>query len=274
MRRVIILSVVVMCLALFLPFRAQEGGAAEWVLAGSGTNTLLTEVLVKAFMEKNPGVRIKVIPSIGSTGGIKAVHVNKIAVGLASRPFRGLERTWGLKALPYARTVIAFGVNPSVLDDNLSKKDVLDIYSGKRKKWSDGGRIFVLAREEGDSSVEVLSNNISGFKAVIESAWRSGTWRVEYRDSDNNATIERIKDSVGWTDLGSIRIENRKIKPLKYNGVLPTEENQVSGKYPLYKDLFLVYREELPEPLREFVNFVKSGKGAELIRKNGYIPLQ
>ena len=273
MRNILILWLAVTGLDFSRPLQAGESGTKEWLVGGSGTNTLLTEVLVKAFRVKHPGIRIKVISPIGSTGGIKGVHKEKIALGLVSRPVRETERAWNLKALPYARTVIVFGANPSVQDDELSAKDVLAIYSGKRTGWRNGGRIVVLVREEGDSSAEVLMKAIAGFKGILESAWRSGIWRVEYRDEECNASIERLRNAVGWTDLGSIRLGRHKIKPLKFNGIAPSAENLLSGKYPLYKDLAFVYREPLPEPLREFTAFVRSAEGAELIRKNGYIPV-
>lgn len=271
MRYILIMWLAVTGLAFSLPLQAQESGPKEWVLGGSGANTLLTEVLAKAFTRKYPDIHIKVLSSIGSSGGIKGVYKGKITLGLVSRPFRGIERTWGLKSLPYARTVIVFGANPSVPDDNLSTKDVLDIYAGKRSKWSDGSRIVVLVREDGDSSAEVLAKTIAGFKDILENAWRSGIWRIEYRDSECNASIGRIRNALGWTDLGSIRLGNHKIKPLKFNGVVPAAESLLSGKYPFYKDLVFVYREPLPEPLRKFTDFVRSEEGTELIRENGYM---
>lgn len=273
MRHALTVGIVAIGLTVSQPIAAQEDGRKEWVLAGSGTNSLITQTLAKAFMDRHPNILMKVIPSIGSTGGIKAVHRGKIALGLASRPFRGIEQTWSLKTRTYARTVVVFGANSAVPDDNLSTQDVIDIYSGKRSKWNNGSTIVVLVREEGDSGAEVLMKAIDGFKDILENAWRSGIWRIEYHDDECNKTIERIKNAVGWTDLGSIQLGNHKIKPLKFNGVSPAAETLVSGKYPLYKELSFVYQEPLPDPLKKFVAFVGSTEGKELILKNGYIPV-
>jgi phosphate transport system substrate-binding protein len=255
------------------PTGGRAGDGAELVIAGSGTNVLLTEALVKAFMRRHPGRPLKVLPSIGSTGGIKAVHKGKIAMGLASRPLRGLENTWGLTVRPFARTVVVFGANPSVPDDGLSTRDVTDIYSGRRSTWRDGGRIVVLAREEGDSGAEILIRHVEGFKGVLENVWRSGMWRIEFRDGDCNRSLARIKNAMGWTDLGSVRLGAYKIKTLSFNGVAPTADNLLSGKYPLYKELSFVYQEPLADPLVEFVAFVASPEGRELINESGYIPV-
>lgn len=272
MRRVLTVWMVA-TLAFAQSVEAAEDGRKDFIFAGSGTNTLMTEVLVKAFVARHPDIPIKILPGIGSTGGIKAVHKGKIALGLAARPLRGIEQTWNLKVLPYARTVVVFGANPAVPDDNLSAQDVRDIYLGKRSKWSDGSTIIVLAREEGDSGADILMKAIPGFKVILENVWRSGIWRIEYRDGDCNISIAKIKNALGWTDLGSIQIGNHKIKPLKFNGISPTTENMMSGKYPLYKELSFVYQEPLPEPLRKFFAFVKSAEGAEMMRKNGYVAI-
>lgn len=254
---------------------AQQADRQEWLVAGSGTNTLLTKVLVEAFTDRHPDIRIRVGSSIGSTGGIKAVHAGKIALALTSRPLRTEEQSWNLKSLSYARTAVVFGVNSSVPDGAVSTQDVLDIFAGRRDKWSNGDTIVVVMREEGDSGAELLMNAIPDIRSLFEKAWRAGTWRIEYRDAECNRTLERLKGAIGWSDLGSIRLGGHSIKPLKFDGRLPSAESVASGRYPLYKDLSFVYSEErMPASLRAFVEFVRSGEGEALIRKSGYVPLK
>lgn len=214
MRHALTVWMVAVGLTFSQPAWVQAGASAELVLAGSGTNVILIETLVKAFMRRHPNSPFKVLPSIGSTGGIKGAHQGRIALGLASRPLRSLEQTWGLTTKPYARTVVAFGANPSVPDDRLSTRDVMDIYSGKRNKWNNGSNIVVLVREEGDSGADVLIKHIDGLKDILENAWRSGMWRIEYRDDDCNKSLAKIKNAMGWTDLGSIQLGAHKIKTL------------------------------------------------------------
>ena len=250
-----------------------EARKTGFILGGSGVNIPLTKLLAQAFTAKNAEIQLKVLPSIGTTGGVKAVHKGKIDLGLASRALSGTETTWGLKAVPYAKAILVFAVNPSVSEDNITNDDVLAIYDGKKNRWKNGSAIIVLMREEGDSGAELLTSKIPGIKETFQRAWHSGIWRIEYRDTDCARSIERLKNSIGWSDFGSIQIDHYNIKPLKFNGIEPNISNAVSGSYPLSRKLTFIFTEPLPEPLRKFIAFVKSPEGLEIVRKYGYVPI-
>jgi phosphate transport system substrate-binding protein len=176
---------------------SAESGGKEYLLGGSGTNIPLTQLLVKEFGKSHPEHALKVLSSISSAGGIKAAHKDRIQLGLSGRPFKDIERTWNLKYPPYAKTPLVLGVYPSVPDESVSTDEVLAIYAGKKTKWKDGSGIVVVLREEGDNGADILANALSGFKPILENAWRSGIWRTEYKDEDCNKTIERIKGAFG-----------------------------------------------------------------------------
>lgn len=260
-------------IALLPLWSSAESGRTEYVLGGSGTNVPLTRLLVGEFGKSHPEHALKLLSSISSAGGIKAVHKGKIPLGLAGRPLKAMELTWDLTYLPCAKTPLVFGANSSVPDENVSTADVLAVYAGKKTKWKDGSTIVVVLREEGDNGAAILTQALDGFKPILENAWRSGIWRVEYKDDDCNKTLARIKGAFGWTDLGMLSISGYKIKKLNFNGMAPSVENLVSGKYRLYKELAFVYKEPLPEPLKQFLKFVRSPEGAALIRRNGYVAI-
>jgi len=54
-----------------------------------------------------------VLPSIGSTGGIKAVNEDKIDIGLSYRPLKPKEQSAKIIVEPYGRTAFIFGVQDS-----------------------------------------------------------------------------------------------------------------------------------------------------------------
>ncbi|OGR94532.1 MAG: hypothetical protein A2902_04245 [Elusimicrobia bacterium RIFCSPLOWO2_01_FULL_64_13] len=254
---------------------AEQGKKpVTYVLAGSGTNLAITSELARAFMEKNPGVKLHVPESMGSTGGLKALHKGRIHAALVSRPLRKIEKTWNLKVTAYARTIVVFGANPSVPDSGVTADQVLSILDGRTAKWSDGSPITVLIREEGDSGAEVLTGHFKGMREVLEKAYRSGIWRIEYTDRNCNHSIARIKGSFGWTDLGSVRLEGSRVKTLNLDGVEPTAENLASGRYPLSKELSFAYAEPLPEDLRRFIAFALSPEGRGIVARSGYVPLR
>ncbi len=75
------------------------------------------------------------------------------------------------------------------------------------------------------------------------------------------------------SDLGTVIIERLPIRALAIDGVAPTPQNLVSGRYPLTMTLGFVWREDtLPASARTYVEFVQSDEGADILRSYGYLP--
>jgi len=130
----------------------------------------------------------------------------------------------------------------------------------------------VLTREPGDSSIEVLVKGVPGFKEVYEESQHARRWTTLLKDLVMNETLARTPHAVGLSDLGSVTIERRAIKPLKVNGVAATLKNLQNGRYPHYKTLAFVYRKDrLPAGARLFIDFVRSREGENIMKVNGYL---
>lgn len=245
----------------------------ELILGGSGSSVPLTLKLLEAYLAVRPAARLKILASIGSTGGIKAAHKGKVAVGLASRPLRPMEKTWGLTVVPYASAPLVFAVHPSVPVDGVTLESLYALYEGRQRRWPGGGAVLVVMREEGDSGAELLMERYPRFKEIFPRAWQSGIWRVEYREDDAAAAIERFKGAVGWSDAGLVKLQGRNVKILSVDGVEPSAANVLSGRYTLKRELSFVHSEGVSDEVRAFLDFVKSPEGAAVIRRHGYVPL-
>lgn len=158
-------------------------------------------------------------------------------------------------------------------DNDITFAELVDIYRGKKNRWANGREIVVLTREAGDSSIDVLVKGVPGFREAYEESQKSKRWTVLLKDLAMNVTLARTPDAIGLSDLGAVKIEKHAIKPLKVNGVAPTLGNLRSGKYPLWKTLIFVYREDrlIPEA-RLFIDFARSGKGEKALKSYGYLP--
>ncbi len=242
------------------------------VFAGSGTNLPITRLLVEAFSRVRPGIKIEVPASIGSLGGIRAAADGAIAIGLISRPLKAEEKGLGLTVLPYARTAVVIGAHQSVPDDGITFDDLVQIYKGTKTRWKDGPEIVVLARESGDSFIEVLGREIPGFKEVYDESQRAKRWLTLFTYQEMLAALVKTRDAIGFADLGAITAERLPIKALKVNGVPPTPETVLSGRYPLVKTLAFVFRNDrLPAAARGFMDFVRSSDGEKIVKANGYL---
>jgi len=252
---------------------AAQPPASRLILAGSGSNLPLVRLLARSFQKSHPGVQIEVPTSIGSSSGIQAAASGAIAIGLISRPLKETERGLGLAVRPIARTPMVIAVHPSVAENAITSRELLDIYRYSKRTWKNGRDIIVLTREPGDSSIEVLVKEIPGFKEVYQESQRAKRWTTLYKDLVMNETLGRTANAIGLSDLGAIAVERHPIKQLKFNGVAPTLKNLENGSYPLYKTLSFVFvKERLHPAATEFMAFTRSKEGQRIMRANGYRP--
>jgi len=187
------------------------------IAAGSGVNLGITRLLAKAFMNDHPQITIEVPGSIGTKGAIAAVTDGTITFGLISRSLKDGERSPGMVARPYARVPIVVGVHPTVADDELTFKDLVDIYRGAKTRWKDGNEIIVQTREPFDSGLQVLEKQVPGFQEAYAESRQAKRWSVFFTDQDANRALSRTRYAIGISDLGMIATEHLGIKVLKLN---------------------------------------------------------
>lgn len=244
------------------------------LLAGSGSNLAITQQLIEAY-EKKSGTRIELPRSIGSEGAIKAVKAGDLSIGLISRPLKENEKEAGLIQMPYAQLGIVVGVNTSVPDENITGEDLVDIFEGKKTTWNNGEMIIVLSREKGDSNNVVLEKMVTGFKEVLRESLEERRWEVLFTDQETADAINNTPNSIGLTDTGVINISHPDIKPLKIDDIKPTTENISNGTYKWVKTLYFVYKEgKVPQWGQDFIEFVYSSEGKQVISQSGIIPLK
>jgi phosphate transport system substrate-binding protein len=252
---------------------AAEIRPSPLVFAGSGSNLAITRLLAEGFRRIRPEVTIEIPASIGSGGGIRAAADGAIAVGLISRPLKESEQGLGLTVVPYARTAVVLGANPTVADDGLTFEELVQIYKGLKTRWSDEREIVVLTREAGDSSLEVLEQKIPGFSAASAESRRTRRWKTLYTDQEMTRMLAATPYALGPSDLGTITAERSPVKVLKLEGMAPTPEHVRGGRYPLVKTLAFAFRRDRPSPeAQAFFDFVRGPEGAKILQASAFVP--
>jgi phosphate transport system substrate-binding protein len=243
--------------------------------AGSGVNLGITRLLVEGFVKIHPKIRIDIPGSIGTKGAIAAIADGAITLGLVSQPLKEEEKTQDISVLPYAWVAIVIGVHPTVPDQNITSGELVEIFKGTKTQWKNGEEIIVQARDKSDSGFLVLQNNIPGFREAYTESQKNNLWTLYFTDQDANQALAMTPYAIGVTDLGMIATEHLRIKVLPFNGIEPNQKNLQNGTYPLSRQLSFIYREgNLPEEARQFLAFVFSEKGRNILKSNGYIPIQ
>lgn len=243
------------------------------VFAGSGSNLALTKGLVDMYSAQHPAFKIDIPPSLGSAGAIRAARDGAISVGLISRPLQEDELHFGLTVVPYARTAVVLATHPSVAEDNITAADIVDIYTKRRTTWRDGQEIVVFTRQPGDSMTITLEQGLAGFKDAYAESLQAKRWRVLFTGPEMNRLLVKTPYALGISDLGTILSEHLPLKVLQVNGIPATPETIEQGRYPLITTLAFVFRQATLSPAaREFMAFVQSAPGQQIIRAQGYVP--
>jgi phosphate transport system substrate-binding protein len=239
--------------------------AEQIVARGSDSTINVVQVLAKAFQEKG-GVSIKVEGG-GSSKGAKACLAGQVSLAFMSRAPKSKETGAGLVAMAYAIDGVAVIVNA---DNPISdiKLDMLKaIYIGKMTKWDSGKPVMAINRPATSGTREVFQNKVLG-KGVDFSP------RILVKhDKAAQVTVSKAVTAVAFTSAGALS-DQTNLKVLTVNGVAPTSETLRNGTYPIARTLHFATKGTPFGKVKEFLDFVQSNEGQQIITQAGFVTLR
>ena len=253
--------------ALFLPIAAL---AEELKIGGTGNALGAMQRLADAFVQQNPDMKATVLPSLGSSGAVKAVPKGAIDIGLSSRPLTDAERQGGIVAVEYARTPLVFAVCTNTQTTVITLDQVADLYAGKLLNWPDGSQIRPVLRQPGDDNTRQVRNMSPALDQAITLAEQRPGMPFAVTDQDAADKIGSIPGAIGVTTLGLILAENRPMRALTLDGIEPTAENTAAGRYPHQKRLFLITLAKPAAKVERFNAFLNSPSGRDILIRTGH----
>jgi phosphate transport system substrate-binding protein len=247
------------------------GGATAEVITIGGTGAALgtMRVLAAEFGKSSPEIQIKIVPSLGSGGAVKAMIDGAIDLAVTSRTLTQGELKLGAREIEYARTPFVFAVSSASSVTSITGRDLADIYSGRMAAWPDGTPIRPILRPESDYDTE-LTMGISPElrRGTLEARTRPGV-RLAVNDQDAANDLERIEGAIGPTTLALIVSERRALRALKFDGKEPSVPNAASGVYPFHKSLYFVRGPRHLASVDRLVAFIQSTAGKDILANNG-----
>ena len=274
-RRLLVVSFVVA----FLPASFSQAAvktitdkSVGLVWAGCGiTKKAFMKELAKAY-EKKTGIKIQ-LHGGGATRGIRDTQKGVIDIGGACRAtleFNSKERF--VKQIPLAWDAIVFLVNKNNPVDNVTLKQVRDIYNGKITNWKQlGGKNQALELYVRRSPISGVGQTLR--ELVFLDPDKKFTSRAHVVKSSGPAERAVEKSANAFTASGISSARRRDVKLLKVHGVSPTFESIKDGSYMFYRPLYLVTKMGETNPMvKNFVKFATSTEGTDIIRKTGTVP--
>jgi phosphate transport system substrate-binding protein len=235
--------------------------------AGSTTVQPLAEDLAAAFMEIFPQVNITI--GSGGTGvGITSASDGTVNIGAASRALKESEQGLGLVAYTLAYDGIAIITPDSQTVSALSKDQIIGIFSGTIKNWSEVGGsnrpIVVVSREEGSGTRTAFQDLVMGANNLI-----TADALLQNTTAGVKLTVAGNPDAIGYISFGYL---DSTIKALDVGGIKATVENAKNGTYPIVRPLLFLTKGEATGITKKFIDFCQ-GSAAQAIVSKDYISI-
>ncbi len=260
------------------PQGADASGEQSISVKGSDTILPLAQAEAEEFMNESSGKSVSVTGG-GSGVGIAALIDGQVDIATASREINANETEAAKKngINPVEHSIAYDGitavVNPANPVSELTFDQLRGIYNGSISNWKEvGGEdkpIAVISRDSSSGTYKDFQKDVMlGDEYRPDALTQPATGGVVGEVSQN-------PNAIGY--IGFAYLDNS-IKALsldKGNGsVTPTAESILNGEYPLSRSLYFYTNGEPSGLTKEFIDFVLSEKGQNLVSEVGYIPLK
>jgi phosphate transport system substrate-binding protein len=257
------------------PQSAETSTKGKTVIKGSNTiGEELAPRLIAEFKKEHPAASFE-LESKATGYGLAALMAGQCNVAAASRPpikdELELAKTRNVELNDYVIGAysIAVIVNSGCPVSDLKREQVRDIFTGVIQNWKDVGGadapIHIFSRDP-------ISGTALGFKelAMDNKPYASG----ERTFTNYNAIAQAVAKEPNGIGYCSIELTNTPgVKALSIGGIAPSIASINDGKYPYARILHFYTSKGNEEPAaKEFIDFVQSEKGQQIVAQTGNVP--
>ncbi|RPI62292.1 MAG: PstS family phosphate ABC transporter substrate-binding protein [Ignavibacteriales bacterium] len=289
-----LLAVLVIVPMLFIGCKKKTDEVEKTVITIKGSDTMvnLSQKWAEEYMKLHPDVSIQVTGG-GSGTGVASLLNKTTEIANSSRELKSAElddaKAKGVTPFVYqvALDGIAVIVHPESKIDNLTIQQVSDIFSGKITNWKSVGGIdmpiTLYGRENSSGTYEFFKEHVLG-KVNGKQVDYSTATQVLQGTAALGEAVARDKKGIGYGGVGYFAERNDvKILHIKKDensiAISPAENNKVnydviwSGDYSISRYLYCFTNGEATGKLKEFMDFIVSEEGQNVVRTMEYIPL-
>ena len=284
----------VVLFGLLVSCRPQEGGAASSGEGGSlaiqnkGSDTLVNIALAWAEAYQNVAPEVIVAVTGGGSGtGIASLINGTVDIANASRAMKDSEieeaQANGFDPIEHVVAIDALAVivHPDNPVSQLTIEQLADMYTGRITNWQEVGGLdqpIVLLSRETNSGTHVY---------FLEEVVRQGSSensdifapQTLLMPSSVGITSElrRNPNAIGYDGLGYVDPAHEKIISVARTAgepfITPTVATASSGEYPLSRNLFMYTAGEPEGIIADYLNWILSPAGQEIVAQLGFVPL-
>ncbi|HEX6737242.1 MAG TPA: phosphate ABC transporter substrate-binding protein PstS family protein [Vicinamibacteria bacterium] len=306
MKRIVGLSIVVLAAGLVYAEQAQvpagipaypktSGVSGNINSVGSDTMNNMMTLWAESFTKLYPNIKVQV-EGKGSSTAPPALISGTAQFGPMSRAMRSteidqFEAKYGYKPTQIRTSydALAVYVNKDNPIDKLSLAQVDAAFSKSRRRGGKSVATWGDLGLTGDWKTRPISlygrNSASGTYGFFkEHVLKTGDFKDAVKEQPGSASVVQgvteDRYGMGYSGIG-YRTSGVKAVPLSETGTSAFSDGNyndvVTGKYPLNRFLFIYINRAPGKPLdplvKEFVKFILSKEGQEVVVKDGYLPL-
>ncbi|WP_163654976.1 phosphate ABC transporter substrate-binding protein [Listeria sp. PSOL-1] len=263
--------VVLVLLALAGCGSASPNKNASGSITAVGSTALqpLVEAAGKEFQNENPKAQINVQGG-GSGTGLTQVEQGAVAIGnsdVFAEEKKGVDAS---KLVDHKVAVVGMApvANKDVGVKNLSKQQLIDIFTGKVTNWKDVGgkneKITVINRAEG-----------SGTRATFEKWALDGKAPIKAQEQDSSGTVRKIvSETPGAISYLAFSYINDSVLGLSIDHVKPTEKNVASNEWKIWSYEHMYTNGKPTGTKKAFLTYMTSDAVQKnIVSKLGYLPM-
>ena len=236
-------------------------------MAGSTSMEKLANATAESFMAKYSGVTVTA-EFTGSSAGVEAVTAGSVDIGNASRALKDAEKEAGIVENIVAIDGIAVVVDPANTVVDLTKEQLISVYTGETKNWSElGGAdapIVVVGREASSGTRSAFEELLEIEDACVYASELDSTGAVI-------AKVAATPGAIGYVSLDAI---NETVVAVSLEGVAANAENIKAGNYFLSRPFVMATKGEISEQseaVQAYFEYLASEEGKEVIAAVGLI---
>lgn len=220
---------------------------------GSTALQPLVEAASKQFTAENPKAQINVQGG-GSGTGLTQVQQGAVDIGNSDVFAEEKDGVDASKLVDHRVAVV--GMAPVVNKDagvkNISKQQLIDIFTGKITNWKDVGgkdeKITIINRAEG-----------SGTRATFEKWGLDGATPVKAQEQDSSGTVRKIvSETPGAISYLAFSYIDDSIQGLSLDNVEPKEENVATNDWKIWAYEHMYTKGEATGLAKKFLAYITS----------------
>ena len=262
----VVVAILLVGIGLYVTYTDFDVNSNRISIAGSTTLQPIVQELATAYQNKYPEVKITVSGG-DSEVGIQRVKQGSVSIGTVSRNLTA-EEAEGLTQYKIGENGIAIIVNPENSINDITEKQLSDIYDGKITNWNQVGgvdhSITVISRETGSGTRIAFEDEVlKGNKLTDESNVQTATNSVLQAVAVDPFAIGYVSDSA----------VKEGVKVISINGVYISDQTIKDGSYPIIRPLLLIVKGTPEGAVDDFIKFILSDYGKRISTENGAVPV-